>query len=94
MTQNNQRINPVVEQLCDLVYLTPLSELEAAIRGEGHTADELAEALPKFIDDLETVIKEEHAEISLLVSQLRKARSRKRVLLKVKEKIETEDWVD
>ena len=43
------------------------------------------------IDDLETVIEEEHAEISLLVSQLRKARSRKRVLLSVKEKISTED---
>ena len=91
---NQKRPNPVVDRLSDLVYLTAPDELEAAILSEGHTEAELSEALPDFIEEFERSIRKVTAEISLLDSERVEMCARLRVLLSVKKKAETKDWVD
>ena len=91
---NQKRTNPDFDRLSDLVYLSSLEKLEAAIRDEGHTAAELSEALSEFVEEFERSIRELTADISRLVSDREDIRARWRVLLSVKKKIETEDWVD
>ena len=49
---NKQRTNPAFDRLSDLVYLSSLEKLEAAIRDEEHTDSELSEALSEIIAEL------------------------------------------
>ena len=87
MTNQQRTQKTDFDRLSDVIYCTPPADLEDAILAEGHTAEELSEALPEFIEGLKAAIKEINDEISQWDYDRAGLRARRRVLLKVKKQV-------